>query len=605
MVQSIRKFKDVIANNCFMLRYIARCNKIYFLLCAAMIIFNGVETYINLYFIQWIYRAIENKSEFTQVFAVIGLSSITLFSVYILEKYVQKVIRPKIVTKISAHIYMDVLEKNPEIDLQCYENAGFYDTYTRALSETEGRAFAVVDTIINFLSALVNVSIIVTYVAMLDPIFLIFGILATLSIFLPGFINAKLIFKERKERTTWDRKTGYVKRIAYESLWAKELKLYPSVLDILQGNYNEACENVASIQVKYGKRFMAINSVFILSQLLFSTALPWWVLSYKAITDSLSIAAVASIANALIRFPSILNSLFVIFPQLYQHSLYITHLREMLNYQSVTFVKNDIVMKEDSPTLSIENVSFAYDGNEANTINGISLSIPWGSKIALVGANGAGKTTFIKLLLKLYNVTEGAIYIDHHNINEIDTVSYRNMFGVCFQDYQIYAHTIAENVLMRRITCSEDEHIVWNALEKVGLQEKVQNLENGIHTILTKEFDSNGVYFSGGETQKLVLARAFASNNKFLILDEPSSALDPIAEYELNKLIVEATKDKTVIFISHRLSTTVHADRIYLFKNGVIIEEGSHTQLMKQNGEYANMFHAQASEYIKKETGAV
>ena len=115
MVQSLRKFKDVIANNFFMMRYIARCNKIYFLLCAAMIIFNGVETYINLYFIQWIYGAIENKSEFTQVLAVIGLSSITLFSVYILEKYVQKVIRPKIVTKISAHIYMDVLEKNPEM----------------------------------------------------------------------------------------------------------------------------------------------------------------------------------------------------------------------------------------------------------------------------------------------------------------------------------------------------------------------------------------------------------------------------------------------------------------------------------------------------------
>lgn len=597
----MRKFKDVIANNFFMMRYIARCNKIYFLLCTAMIVFNSIETYINLYFIQWIYRAIENKSDFSQVLTVIGVSSITLFAVYILEKYVQKVIRPKIVTKISAHIYMEVLKKNPEIDLQCYENTEFYNKYTRALSETEGRAFAVVDTFINFISALVNVSIIVTYVFTLDPIFLIFGVFATLSIFLPGFINAKLIFKERIERTPWDRKAGYVKRIAYESLWAKELKLYPSVLDVLQGNYNEASENIASIQVKYGKRFMAINCAFIFSQLLFSTALPWGVLSYKAIIGSLSIASVASIANALIRFPSILNSLFVIFPQLYQHNLYITQLREMLNYKSITFVKNDINVQEAEPILSVRNISFAYDGSKQSVIRNVSFSIPWGSKIALVGANGAGKTTFIKLLLKLYNVTDGAIYIDNHNINNIDTVSYRNLFGVCFQDHQIYAHTIAENVLMRKIACPEDEQTVWDALDKVGLKEKVQNLDKGIHSILTKEFQPDGVYFSGGENQKLVLARAFASKCKFLILDEPSSALDPIAEYELNKLIIEATKNKTVIFISHRLSTTVHADQIYLFNNGEIVEKGTHDRLMNQNGEYARMFLAQASEYIKKE----
>ena len=600
MLKPLHKFKEVIANNFFMLKYIAHSSKSYFLLCAATILFDGVETFVSLYFIQWIYGAIESGYELSRIIGVIALAVSTLFFVYFFEKYLQKVVRPKIVSKVSVHIYTNMLEKIPEIDLQCYENSSFYDQYTRALSETEGRAFAVVNTIIDFLAAIVNVGIVVTYVALLDPIFLIFGIVATLSIFLPGFINAKLHYRERMDKTIWDRKSGYVKRIAYEANWAKELKLYPTVLDILQDNYSESCDHAASVQVKYGKRFMVINTAFLFVQLLFSKAFPWGILSYKAIFGAMSIAIVASIANALVQLPSILNRLFVVFPQLYHNSLYIDNLREMLHYKSVTFVKKDTAVCEEAPALQIKNVSFAYDGCETNTLDQISLSIPWGNKVALVGVNGAGKTTLIKLLLKLYNVTEGAIYVNHQNINEIDTVSYRNLFGVCFQDYQIYAHTIAENVLMRKLISKEDEQVVWNALEKVGLKEKVEELEHRIHSVLTKEFQSDGVYLSGGQTQKLVLARAFASDCKILILDEPSSALDPISEYELNKLIIEKTTDKTVIFISHRLSTTVHADQIYLFKDGTIVEKGSHKQLMNQKGEYAKMFDAQASEYIKQ-----
>ena len=600
MLKPLHKFKHVIANNFFMLQYIAHSSKLYFWLCAATILFDGVETFVSLYFIQWIYGAIENGYELSRIIGVIALAVLTLFLVYFFEKYIQKVIRPKIVSKISVHIYTDMLQKIPEIDLQCYENSEFYDQYTRALSETEGRAFAVVNTIIDFLAAIVNVGIVVTYVAVLDPIFLIFGIIATLATFLPGFINAKLNYQERLEKTIWDRKSGYVKRIAYESNWAKELKLYPTVLDLLQSNYQEACDRAASVQVKYGKRFMVMNTAFLFVKLLFSKALPWGILSYKAISGTMSIAIVASMANALVQLPSILNRLFVVFPQLYHNSLYIDNLREMLQYKSVTFIKKDADVCEEAPSLQIKDVSFAYDGCKSNTLNHISLSIPWGSKVALVGFNGAGKTTFIKLLLKLYNVTEGAIYVNHQNIHEIDTLSYRNLFGVCFQDCQIYAHTIAENILMRKSVSAEDEQLVWTALEKVGLKETVEELEHGIHSVLTKEFQSDGVYFSGGQIQKLVLARAFASDSKILILDEPSSALDPISEYEFNKLIIEKTQDKTVIFISHRLSTTVHADHIYMFKDGTITESGSHKQLMNQNGEYAKMFDAQASEYIRQ-----
>ena len=191
-----------------MLKYIAHSSKSYFLLCAATILFDGVETFVSLYFIQWIYGAIESEYELSRIIGVIALAVSTLFFVYFFEKYLQKVIRPKIISKISVHIYTNMLEKIPEIDLQCYENSSFYDQYTRALSETEGRAFAVVNTIIDFLAAIVNVGIVVTFVAVLDPIFLIFGIVATLSIFLPGFINAKLNYRERMDKTIYKIQTS-------------------------------------------------------------------------------------------------------------------------------------------------------------------------------------------------------------------------------------------------------------------------------------------------------------------------------------------------------------------------------------------------------------
>ena len=241
-------------------------------------------------------------------------------------------------------------------------------------------------------------------------------------------------------------------------------------------------------------------------------------------------------------------------------------------------------------------MEFTYNGNEKPTINGISMSIKKGEKIALVGYNGAGKTTLIKLILRLYDPTKGEISFGDNNLKEYPLKNYREKFGVLFQDFEIVAASIAQNISMSDEDFDREKADA--VLKKVAFSEKFQSLPDGYETQLTKEFSDNGVNLSGGEAQKLALARVLYSSADVIILDEPSSALDPIAEYELNKAVTELSGDKTVIIISHRLSTTRFVDKIYMLESGKIIEQGDHNALLRQKGKYAEMFKAQAEKYV-------
>jgi ATP-binding cassette subfamily B protein len=218
------------------------------------------------------------------------------------------------------------------------------------------------------------------------------------------------------------------------------------------------------------------------------------------------------------------------------------------------------------------------------------MRIKAGEKIALVGHNGAGKTTLVKLLLRFYDPDSGELYFNGKNIKDYNLESYRNLFGTVFQDFQIYSFSAMENILMDR-SCDEYRKDVKEILELIKVSVDPDNA-------LSKEFDKEGIVLSGGQSQKIAIARALIQDSPVLILDEPSSSLDPISEYEMNQYLFELAKDKTVIFISHRLSTTVMADRIYLLENGEIIEVGSHSELLNRNGKYADMFHKQAEKYI-------
>ena len=289
----------------------------------------------------------------------------------------------------------------------------------------------------------------------------------------------------------------------------------------------------------------------------------------------------------------------------YEDSLYIANLKDFLEYEpAIDEMQEGVLPKaceesaESSSILTFSNVGFTYLGQEKPVLHDISMTIRRNEKIAIVGHNGAGKTTFVKLLMRLYDVSEGEILYYGRNIRELDLPEYRKLYGTAFQDYQVFAMTVAENVLMRRPEGEADYRKAEDCLKRAGVYEKICGLPHGMDTVMTKEFAEDGAVLSGGELQKIAVARAFAKEYQIAIFDEPSSALDPVAEYRLYENMLQGCADKTVLFISHRLSTAALADRIYLFENGRIVEQGSHEMLMGQNGKYADMFRKQAENYV-------
>ncbi len=253
------------------------------------------------------------------------------------------------------------------------------------------------------------------------------------------------------------------------------------------------------------------------------------------------------------------------------------------------------------PEIEFRDVCFRYPGENTDTLSHISFTIRAEEKIALVGNNGAGKTTLVKLLCGLYEPTSGGIYINGENISKFHTVEYQKLLSVVFQDASLLSFTVAMNV-SGQLPGAVDKEKVKNALQAVDLWEKVEKLPQGMETYITQDLDEGGVQFSGGETQKLLVARAMNRNAPILILDEPTSALDPIAESKLYEEYNHMTMEKTSVFISHRLASTKFCDRILLLNNGTIAEEGSHEALMEQNGLYRELFDIQ-SHYYKE--GAV
>ena len=239
-------------------------------------------------------------------------------------------------------------------------------------------------------------------------------------------------------------------------------------------------------------------------------------------------------------------------------------------------------------------MGFRYSGSDTWALRDVNLTLKPETKLAVVGENGAGKTTFVKLLTRLYDPTEGVIMMDGIPIQEYDYDSYMSAFSAVFQDYRLFSFSLEENVTL---ASTADERRVENILRRVGLGEKLDDLPKGIHTAVYKNFDENGFEPSGGEGQRIALARALYKDAPIVVMDEPTAALDPRAEFELYQHFNELTKGKTAVYISHRLSSTRFCDEIMVFADGRIVERGTHEELMKREGVYAELFKMQAQFY--------
>ncbi len=511
--------------------------------------------------------------------------------------------KPKLYRALKEQMF----EKASQIDLSCYDDPDYYNDFVLAVAEAEGsidRFLAMCNMMMQGLTIIFTTGI---FYLMTDAM----GILFVLASFVLRFVFARILnklnYKVRLKVNPLERKRNYVSRVFYLNDYSKELRLHPQVGDALEKEFCEADDAIIEEQKKVGKKRSLLGFVngYLVGDFIMDGLYITYLVFQAAVLHTIDYSNAVILFNRTGSLRRGMTNIAELFPKAQENSLYVDKIRAFLAYEPKIKRSEGAEVPEGNAPLILDHVSFRYKEEMEDTLKDISLKVQPGEHIAIVGYNGAGKTTLIKLLMRLYDPTGGKITYHGEDIREFSPDEYRHRFGVVFQDFQMYGATLRENVVMNRIPgpgsdpaqASALDASVISALERAGFGERLKSLPSGLDTQVTTEFDKKGVNFSGGESQKVAISRAFYANADILIMDEPSSALDPIAEYELNKAMETAAKGKTVFYISHRLSTTRDADRIILLADGRIAEEGTHAELLAKDGKYAEMWNVQAGRY--------
>ncbi|PWM43234.1 MAG: hypothetical protein DBX47_07220 [Clostridiales bacterium] len=599
----MKKIKRAISNNFYMLKLLHSVapSKIYFNIL--MTLWGCVLRIIKRVFvIKAIITALETGQDYWMVvFIIIGVfffNIITDFTINIYDTFYL----PRIDIEINRKLLKMFYKKSSQIDISCFESPEYFDKYVRAGSAIATKANSALHFFCDIIRCVFMTFSVSFILFEIDPFLIFFGLTPLIySIFFEGRRN-KFNYKCRKQDSKIGRESDYIQRTFYLQDFAKELRL-TNVFTVLHEKYNAVMEKMRDL-IK--KRFPAqlgfeLSQRFLV-QVIVGLGTQFYASFLAIVKKSIMLSDYAVVTSLVWEISVSLGYLGGVIQSFLYNALYIEDIRTFFEAEpKIGLNENGIEAPKDELILRLENVSFKYECAENYCLENINLEIKPKEKIAIVGNNGAGKTTLVKLIMRLYDTCGGKITLNGTNIKEFNLNSYRNTFSTIFQDHQSFSLTIAENILMHE-KADADNDTVTNALKQAGLYEKVNNLELKDETILTREFDDKGVILSGGEYQKIALARVFAKDSGIVILDEPSSALDPLAEYKMYENMMKACENKSVIFISHRLSSAVLADKVYLIEDGIIKEQGSHRELMQKNGRYAEMFNKQAEYYI--ETGA-
>lgn len=487
-------------------------------------------------------------------------------------------------------------KKLSTLDYELHESPLFLNDYTRALEESVEHIFATCNGSFNIIKIVLTSIGMFSVIATLHYSVVIIAVVLALVYGILKVLMAKIQFIASTNQRPFRRMTRYNERSFTLKDSMAELKT-TDIGDLLLENNVNAHNNIIKVFDKY---IFPKTVLSFICNLLLTILYPLiiCVVAYFTIDDltNETIAWFSSMTVAATTLSNLITQLARAFGDVGGSVTEVKVAFDLLKKVGNIESKKGLNV-EEFKDLEVNDISFSYKG-DVNQLENVSMKIKKGQKIAIVGHNGAGKTTLVKLLLRLYDVNNGSILYNDINYKDINVDSLRKQVGAVFQNVEVYAVSIAENILLRTPVSKEDFLLVDEALKFSGLDEYVKTLPDGVNTILTKEFDRNGIVLSGGQNQRLAIARGYALNYNLFILDEPSSALDPIAEANVYNNMLSLGRDKTIIFISHRLTTTVNADYIYLFEHGKIIEEGTHEELMKLNKKYKEMFTSQSKKYL-------
>jgi len=602
---------NVIKNNLYLLGKIAKISPWrVFHAFLSQIISSGVWAFFTVVFMRYLFDADEITRTFQDVTIFLAATSAAMLVISLYNAWHNQVFIRREDQTITFALNRELFDKATSVDISCYENPEFYDQYTRASIEVFSRAQSVLQNCSNFIGSLFASVFVVFTVTGINSVAGIFMFLTFIGSFVFGRINNRNYYERDMEYVPYSRRMNYVNRVMYLPQYAKEMRL-SGIFGVLRNIYGEAANGMFKAIDKYWKRITVIGSLNGL--LCFSVVFQgtWLYAAYLAIVQkSIQLGDFMVLSSAIVSVTWMLFGVRDGIVEGAKNAIYIDNLKSFLAYKPKIDEKQGGLPVTAVNILEFRNVSFRYTQEGRDVLRDITLTVKAGEKIALVGHNGAGKTTLVKLIMRLYDPSEGQILLNGVDIKQYDLQEYRNMIGVVFQDFQIFSMSAAENVIMKRLTSGEERDRALEALKQSGAYDMINSLPQKEETILTREFDDEGVILSGGEYQKIATARAFAKETRLLIMDEPSSALDPVAEHIMYETIMRlcARKeniDKLAIIISHRLSSAAGTDHVYMLDEGKIIEHGPHRTLLNMGGAYADMYIKQAKSYLSAELSAL
>ncbi|HIT17622.1 MAG TPA: ABC transporter ATP-binding protein [Candidatus Caccosoma faecigallinarum] len=452
---------------------------------------------------------------------------------------------------------------------------------------------ALINNIISILSNFLSVIGIIYIIAQINIwlIFILIGIVG-LRLWNQSQIK-KLNIQQWEERKRMNRENEYYSSLLTDFKYGKDIRLY-ACKDLLITKNKEYIEDTYQYQIKINQKFKKLTIIDNLFNMI-NQLLTYGYVAYYFIQSYISIAQYSLYVTSINTFISSSYSIFNSFLNIRQNTKMMSEFKKFMEIDA-TYQEGNVKINPNDPiVLEFKDVSFAYPNTTEYVLRHINYRMEGQKKISIVGENGAGKSTFIKLLMRLYDPTEGEILLNGINIKEIPIQDYYALFSVVFQDYQLIGFNLGE-----QITSSDtfDEEKVLQILSEVQFNHKMENLQKGLATSMLKYFDDQGIELSGGESQKIAIARALFKDGKILILDEPTSALDPLAEYEIYSQFHKMTQGKLTFYISHRLSSCRFCDEIMVLEHGEIVQLGHHDKLiLDEKGKYFEMFKAQAKYY--------
>ena len=495
------------------------------------------------------------------------------------------------------HEFYDLNGKYIKINYEHLEDPAFRDRYQTATSTLNNNSQGFEGLYHNFFALLPMIftaGLLSVIIGIFQPLVLAACLIGGIIIVIVNREISKYVFKRRDDLSRAYRKKDYFYETCYNFAYGKDIRVF-RLEEKLAEDYKRRSYDYITVVKQIANRRFSIG-LFELLMLLLQDGLAFFFVIRAYFDQAISLGDVSFYIAAIIALSTALRGISGLLTEMNTNARLSDDYFDYLDDQSLFTLQGDRKAIPQEETLEIEfrNVTFTYPRSEQVILDGISFKINKGEKISIVGLNGAGKTTLVKLLCRLYRPKSGEILVNGRSIYEYDYESYLRQISAVFQDFKLFSYSLKENILNE----DGDEEEAYKVACKVGLKEKIDSLPEGINSLYSKIFDEKGIELSGGEAQKVAIARALHKNASLVILDEPTSALDPIAEAEIYMHFNELVEEKTAIYISHRMSSSVFCDRIIVIDSGKISAIAPHAELMKDTeGLYYKLFMTQAQNY--------